>query len=482
MSRPGNRTTKLSTTSRRLASQVIFSLAALLTTTLAAPHAAAEESPPNVVIIFCDDLGYSDISGFGESKFKTPRIEQLAREGAKLTSFYSSCPFCSPARASILTGRYPFHHGLLRNPAPDEDEAADRRGLDPEEITFGELFQQAGYATAIIGKWHVGHQLEHYPSRNGFDEFYGILWSNDERPVTLREGRTDIEYPVIQATLTKRYTEKALDFIERHHERPFLLYLAHHMPHKPLAASEAFYKKSGAGLYGDVMAELDWGLGQVMDKIKSLGIDDNTLVIFTSDHGPWFGGSCLPLRGMKGQCYEGGVRVPMIVRWPGKIPAGHVSDEPGMIMDIFTTSLQVAGIEIPQDRKIDGRDIMPLLTSDAKSPHEVLFFTRNKIRALRAGKWKLHAEGSPWEWGLTDDWIDHRGPDGVTMIAPYEQAKPSEFPGLQTGDKAKGTPLLFDLEADPSEQHNVADQHPEVVARLMQHYETAKAGKWNEKE
>jgi uncharacterized sulfatase len=246
------------------------------------------------------------------------------------------------------------------------------------------------------------------------------------------------------------------------------------MPHKPLAASEGFYKKSGVGLYADVLAELDSGVGQVLTALDSLGLEQNTLVFFTSDNGPWFGGSSGGLRGMKGQTWEGGIRVPLLARWPGRIPAGHVSHEPAIILDVFATVLTAAGIGVPRDRTIDGRDIMPLLTSFAKSPHEALYSIRgDQLFSVRSGKWKFHGRPpgrAPVVAVPNQKWIDPRAPDGVTILAPYEQATPAEFPGVTTGDEFTAT-ALFDLEADPSEQHNVASKHPEVVKRLQALYE-----------
>jgi uncharacterized sulfatase len=276
---------------------------------------------------------------------------------------------------------------------------------------------------------------------------------------------------VVQATLTERYTERALRFLEEKKDRPFFLYFAHAMPHKPLAASEAFYKTSDAGLYGDVIAELDASVGRVLARLEALGLDERTLVIFTSDNGPWYGGSTGGLRGMKGQTFEGGIRVPLIARWPGRIPAGHVSSEPAIIMDLFTTSLAAAGIPLPAERKLDGRDILPLLTSSAaKSPHEALFSLRGpELSTVRSGRWKLHLRppGRERRPGPGEAWVDPRAPDGVRILAPYEQAHPSAYPGLVPGEEVKAG-ALFDLEVDPAEMRDVAAEHPEVVARLRE--------------
>lgn len=432
-------------------------------------EAAEAESRPNVVIIYADDLGYGDLGCYGHPKFKTPRIDKMAAEGARLTSFSSCCPYCAPSRAGLLTGRYQFRSGMTRNPAPDA--GLNDPGIPDSELTLAEMFRTDGYRTICIGKWHLGHKPEFRPLRHGFHEYLGILYSNDMRPVELIEGSKPIDYPVIQANLTRRYTERALKFIEQNQARPFFLYLPHAMPHKPLAASEKFYKQSGAGLYGDVIAELDWSVGAILDKLKELHLDERTLVIFASDNGPWYGGSTGGLRGMKGNGWEGGIRVPLIARLPGVIPAGHVNDAPAIIMDVFTTTLTAAGITIPDDRVIDGKDIMPLLKTDAPSPHEVLFSMRKEtIITVRGGRWKLHVHGTDRARYRSDDWVDPRAPDGVTLIAPFEQSRPREYPGSKTGDTST-KPALFDLDNDPGEQHNVADQHPEIVARLMRRYD-----------
>jgi uncharacterized sulfatase len=447
-------------------------LLCILAVTVSA-QATEQSAPLNVVLIVADDLGYGDLGCYGHPRFKTPHIDRLAAQGARLTQFNTPMPYCAPTRASLLTGRYPFRCGMVHNPAPDAGPAADKLGLPLSEVTLANLFQRAGYAASAIGKWHLGHQSEFLPTRRGFDEYFGILYSNDMRPVQLIDGEKVVEDPAIQNTLTQRYTQRALGFLERNCERPFFLYLPHAMPHKPLAASESFYKQSGAGLYGDALAELDWSVGQVVAKLDELGLRERTLVLFTSDNGPWYGGSTGGLRGMKASSFEGGYRVPLIARWPGKIPPGHVSHAPAVMMDLFTTVLTAAGINLPKDRTIDGRDILQLLTSDAASPHEAIFgMAAAKLANVRSGKWKLHVvaptalKTQPRE----EKWIDPRGPDGKTIVAPLEQYHPADYPGLLTGDKP--TPMmLFDLDSDPGEQQNVASSQPEVVAMLMGHYE-----------
>lgn len=426
-------------------------------------------SAPNVVLILADDLGYGDLGCYGHPQFKTPRIDRMAAEGARLTQFNTPMPFCAPTRASLMTGRYPFRCGLSLNPTPDAAPAADALGLPAREVTLAQVLRAAGYATGMVGKWHLGHQPGMLPTQRGFDEYYGIPYSNDMRPVQLLEGTRVVEYPVVQATLTRRYTERAVRFIRQHQARPFLLYFAHAMPHKPLAASESYYGKSGAGLYGDVIAELDASVGAVLDALRQAGIDDRTLVFFTSDNGPWFGGSSGGLRGMKGSTWEGGFRVPLIARWPGRIPAGKIGAEPAVTMDLFATVLAATGAAMPDDRPLDGKDLMPLLTGAAASPHAVVFGQRGpRLATVRDRRWKLHVL-APAEMKLKPGpdgrWRDPRAPDGVTILAPWEQYNIDARPGAPGGDPP--APMqLFDLSRDPAEQHDVATAHPEEVRRL----------------
>lgn len=454
---------------------VVIVFAVLLCGALAAVE-AADAPKPNIVIILADDLGYGDLSGYGHPKFKTPHLDRMAAEGAKLTHFNCPMAYCAPTRASLLTGRYPFRCGMNNNPAPDGGPAAHEIHLPESEVTLAQLLKQAGYATGMVGKWHLGHaKPEWLPTHRGFDEYFGIPYSNDMRPVQVLDGDHRVEYPVVQATLTQRYTARALDFIERNKARPFFLYFAEAMPHKPLAASEDFYKKSGAGLYGDAVAELDWSVGQVLAKLKALGLDENTFVVFTSDNGATFGGSTGGLRGMKSSSYEGGYRVPCIARWPGKIPAGHVSAQPAVMMDLFATALSVASVVPPAGKVIDGCDILPLFTGDAKSPHEVIFGQQSaKLATVRDARWKLHVLkpgiGLVASYKPGDHKTDPRAPDGVTILAPYEQATPDQIPGLMTGD-APMPMQLFDLQNDPAEQHDVAAQHADVVERLKKAFD-----------
>ncbi len=432
---------------------------------------AGELRKPNIVIILADDLGYGELGCYGHPQFKTPHLDKLAGQGARLTQFNTPMPFCAPTRAALLTGRYPSRCGMPNNPAPDGGAKADAVALPGSEITLAQVLKQAGYATGMVGKWHLGHaKADHLPTRRGFDEYLGILYSNDMRPVRLMKGENVAEYPLVQATLTDRYTQWALDFLERNKGRSFFLYFAHTMPHKPLACSEAFYKKSSAGLYGDVIAELDASVGRVLAKLKELGLDDNTLVIFTSDNGPWYGGSTGGLRGMKGTTWEGGYRVPCIAlagpsaerpndRRPGH-HAGPVPDRP--------RRRRSGSSARPHFR-------WPQLVTDPVRPRPAAARRHyqpqwSKDRQHARPRWKLHliAAKERKDAKAGAKWIDPRAPDGVTILAPYEQYQPSAYPGLRSGDETR--PLsLFDLVNDPGEQRDVAAQHPDIVERLQEH-------------
>jgi arylsulfatase A-like enzyme len=429
---------------------------------------------PNIVIILADDMGYGELECYGHPRFRTPNLDRMAAEGVRMTQLNTPMPFCAPTRAALLTGRYPFRCGLTSNPDPESGPASDAIALPAGEVTLAQALRGAGYKTGMAGKWHLGHKKPEYlPSRRGFDEYFGIPYSNDMRPVRLLDGETEVEYPVVQATLTRRYTERAIRFIEHNRDRPFFFYFAHAMPHKPLACSEPFYKKSGAGLYGDALAELDWSVGQVLGRLKELGLDERTLVIFTSDNGPWYGGSTGGLRGMKGTTWEGGYRVPCIARWPGRLPAGRVCDEVAVTMDLFATAMAAAGVALPGDRVIDGQDLLPVLAGNARSRHDVIFgHAGPKLATVRDGRWKLHVlpPRDRRDDPAAGRWIDPRAPDGVTILAPFEQSQPDEYPGLRTGDETRAM-SLFDLGDDPGEQHDVAAKHPDVVARLKARYD-----------
>jgi arylsulfatase A-like enzyme len=444
---------------------------ALILTSLS--WATAQTRPPNIIIILADDLGYGDLSCYHAAKFRTPHIDQLAAQGVRFTHCYAPFPYCAPSRATLLTGRYPFRHGLQANPFPGGDplvKNADHLGLPASELTLARLLQQKGYVSLAIGKWHLGHQPQFWPTRFGFDHYFGIPYSNDMHPVRLYEDEKVVEYPVVQATLTRRYTERAIHFIKENANRPLFLYLAHAMPHKPLACSEDFYGKTGMGLYADTLAELDWSCGQLLDTLRQLDLDKHTLVVFTSDNGPWYGGSTGGLRGMKGQTWEGGVRVPLIFSMPGRLPTDRTIDVPVMLGDIFTTCLYAAGVSPPQDRVIDGVNLWPLMAEGKPLDREAIYIFRGpQLMAIRQGKWKLHvAAPQPPKFKVYkpgDPYKDPRGPDGVRILAPYEQPHPSQYPGLLTGDPVTEIGL-FDLENDPGEQHNLAEKYPEIVQKL----------------
>lgn len=430
--------------------------------------------PPNFIVIFADDLGYGDLGCYGSAN-RTPHLDRMASEGARFTDFYVPMPFCAPSRSSILTGRYPFRTGVTSNPAPDS--GINDVGLPQSEITIAEALKPLGYATCCIGKWHLGHMPKSLPRTQGFDDYYGILYSNDMRPAQIVHNESVAQYPVVQAGITRDYTQRVIDFIDRNKTQPFFLYLPHAMPHKPLAASEEFYTPQTSGdLYADVIAELDWSVGKILAALKERGLDDRTMVMFCSDNGPWFGGDTAGLRGMKGSTFDGGIRVPFIARMPGRVPAGVVQKDIASIVDVFPTICKLAGAKIPADRTLDGLDILPMMQSAAaKSPHEAIFAMQGaKLAVVRSGKWKLHAVPPNLPFGqqpITEEeslkWIDPRGPDGITLIAQFEQARPHQFPGVRTGDPAKEM-MLFDMEADRAEQHDVAQQNPQVVARLKQ--------------
>ncbi len=350
-------------------------------------------------------------------------------------------------------------------------------GLPLDEVTLAETLGARGYRSICIGKWHLGHTRKFLPREQGFDDYYGILYSNDMWPVQLVRNGEVVEYPVVQAQLTKKYTERAVRFIENNKERPFFLYLPHTMPHKPLAASERFYTpETPDDLYADVIRELDWSVGRILAKLERLGLTDETLVLFASDNGPWFGGDTGGLRGMKARTWEGGIRVPFIARWPGKIPDGQVCDAPVASADIFPTLCRITGTEVPADRTLDGKNIFPLMRDASRSsPHDAIFAMRGPtLRTVRSGKWKLHVRSPGKRPGFGSDWEDPRAPDGVTLIAPYEQPRPSEYPGTVGGDGPRAG-MLFNLEKDPAETRDVSGTHPQVVKRLRKHVERAEA-------
>lgn len=423
-------------------------------------HAAAQESaseesrPPNFIIIFTDDQGYADLGCFGAPEIRTPRLDRMAAEGMKFTDFYSAAPVCTPSRAALMTGCYAQRVSLAVVPRSEDETQmglvlfpGSRYGLHPDEITIADILKQQGYATACVGKWHLGDAPDFLPTRHGFDSYYGIPYSNDMTPSILMRGETIIEDPVDQDTLTERYTQEAVRFIEDNKDRPFFLYLAHNMPHVPLHVSERFRGRSRGGLYGDVIECIDWSTGEILDALARLGLDDNTLVIYTSDNGPWLqygpdGGLATPLRAGKGTTYEGGMRVPCIVRWPGHVPAGSECRELATAMDFLPTLARLAGAKEPTDRVIDGRDISPLMRGEpgATSPHEAFYYySGSELHAVRRGPWKLRLENT----------LRHE---------TFYQAGPNP--------DAKMPEALYRLDTDPGEQKNVLRFHPEVAEEL----------------
>jgi arylsulfatase A len=447
---------------------------ALLAVLLAIPIPVgwAEEQaarPPNVVIVFADDLGYADVNRFSPSARKprprTPNLDRMASEGVRLTSFYVAQAVCSASRAALLTGSYSNRVGItgaLNHTAT--------HGLNPDEITIAEVLKERGYATAMFGKWHLGHEPPFLPPRHGFDEYLGLPYSNDMWPrhpqqknfypdLPLIEGTEVVKLDPDQSAFTTQFTERAVRFIDKNKEKPFFLYLAHPMPHVPLFVSSRHQGATGQGLHGDVIAELDWSVGQVLDAIKAAKLDEHTLVIFTSDNGPWLsygnhGGSAAPFREGKGTTFEGGVRVPFIARWTGRIPKGVVRDMPAMTIDLMPTVARLAGAGVPGDRVIDGRDIWPLLANqrNAASPHDALYFYWGRqLHAIRSGRWKLH--------------LPH----------PYQALEAAGSNGMPGKYVTKQLELsLFDLDKDPGEATNVAAENAAVVALLMQHVERAR--------
>jgi arylsulfatase A-like enzyme len=399
-----------------------------------------EATRPNFIIIFADDMGYGDLGCYGAEKIKTPNLDRMAAEGIRFTDFYVTSCVCTPSRAGLLTGRYPIRSGLNRVLFP-----GSKGGIPDSEITIAQALKSCGYATGCVGKWHLGHLPPFLPTRHGFDEYYGIPYSNDmnvekrgDPPIPILRNEDTIEQPADQDHLTKKYTEECVRFIRAHQHEPFFLYVPHNMPHVPIHASEAFRGKSAGGLYGDVIEEIDWSAGVILDELKQLGLDERTLVFFTSDNGPWLvkkehGGSAGPLREGKGTTFEGGVREPCIARWPGKIAPGRVEHTPAITLDFLPTLVRLAGGTLPQDRALDGEDLGPLLLgTGSRAAASFYFYHDRSLQAHRSGKWKL------------------KRPDKGTVYG-----KPVEHPTL-----------LFDLDTDPGERNNLAEQNPETVQQL----------------
>ncbi len=430
---------------------VVFAFAALVA-------AADGAQRPNIVIIFADDLGYGDLGCYGSPSIRTPHLDRMAREGIRFTDFYVAAPVCSPSRAALLTGRYPVRNGMFgeRNVLYPDSPG----GLPTSEITIATALKKQGYATGHIGKWHLGIHAGSTPQDHGFDVSFGLPYSNDMDPrpglprrsaisenppadgwtfPLLKNGKV-IEQPVDQSTLTRRYTQAAMEFIRESKSGPFVLYLAHTFPHTPLFASPEFKGRSLRGRYGDAVEELDGSVGQVLSAIQAAGIAENTLVVFTSDNGPWLtqnvqGGSAGPLREGKGSTWEGGMRVPGIAWWPGRIQPG-VTSTPVNAMDLFVTALSLGGAPLPDDRPIDGVDLTPLLLKGQTLPDRPFFYYRkDQLAACRVGNYKLH-------------FFTQNG---------YGQPQPERHE----------PPMLFDLARDPGERFNVAASHPQEIARIQ---------------
>lgn len=444
---------------------VVLLCAAILTTATLATDAAPAKRPPNFIVIFADDLGWGDLGCYGHPTIHTPHLNKMAAEGMKFTSFYSASPVCTPSRAALLTGRLPGRSGMCSDTRrvlfPDS-----KLGLPAPELTIAELLETRGYVSACIGKWHLGHLPKYLPTANGFSQYLGIPYSNDmDRMRTAPRGRAAflkpqiaywnvplmrdeqiVERPADQTTITKRYTEAALQFIQEHQDRPFFLYLPHSLPHVPLFRSPAFVGKSRRGLYGDVIEEIDWSVGQILQTLRELDLDEDTLVMFTSDNGPWLifdeqGGSAGPLRGGKGSTWEGGMRVPGLAWRPGHIQAGSICRDTASTMDILPTLCELAGAQTPQDRALDGISLAPAFSCEvANVPRDTLqrdayFFYRGyQLMAVRVGPWKAH----------------------LKTQAGYGQ------PQAETHDP----PLLFHLERDPSEKFNVAKANQQALQQI----------------
>jgi arylsulfatase A len=404
---------------------------------LTAAASGAVTRPPNVIMIYADDLGYGDLGCYG-SNIRTPNLDRMAAEGARFTHFYSANPVCSPSRAALLTGRYPTRVGVPRVLFPN-----DTTGLPDSEMTIAQILKPQGYKTMCIGKWHLGHLPEFLPTNRGFDEYFGIPYSNDMNPRVLLHNTEVIEQQATLETLTPRYTEQAVRFIERSKGSQFFLYMPHTYPHIPLAASLKFRGKSSEGLYGDVVEELDWSVGEVLSALKKNGLNDNTLVMFASDNGPWYQGSPGPLRGRKGSTYEGGMREPFIARFPGRIPKGVMCDSLASTIDVMPTVAGLTGAKPPQ-KPLDGVDIWPLLTGQKKELEReaFLYFDYINLQCARRGRYKLH-------------------------VARYNSFVYSPPPKDGRVNLPLKHPELYDVVNDPEESYDIAPEHPEIVADLQ---------------
>lgn len=462
-------------------------LALALALALAAPAARGAERPPNVVLILADDLGHGDLACFGHPKIQTPHLDRLATEGTRFTHFYVSQAVCTASRASLLTGCYANRVGMS-----GALNHVSKTGIHANERMLQELLKAKGYATACYGKWHLGDREPFLPTKRGFDDFAGLPYSNDNGPLhptvpnlpplPFYRGAKVIERDPDQAKFTRRFTDLAVEFVAKHQHEPFFLYVPHVMPHVPIFASPDWKGKSSAGVYGDVVEELDSAVGEVLAALKRYDLEKNTLVLFLSDNGPFLSygahaGSAGPLREGKLTAFEGGVRTPCIARWPGRVPAKRVCTEPLMTIDLLPTLCKLAGADLPK-LPIDGKDIGPVLFGEpnAKCPHEAyLFYSGTELHAVRSGNWKLH---------LPHDYLTVNGPtraDGKPANHGNQKPEAMTVSGVRGiasrhGYKVEKLPLsLFDLEADPGEAKNVAGSHPEVVGRLLKVAEEARA-------
>ncbi len=451
------------TTRRDFMKTTAAGLAALALPNYASAALRASSEKPNIVVIFCDDLGYGDLGAFGHPTIRTPNLDKMAQEGQRWTNFYAAASVCTPSRAALMTGRLPIRSGMCSNKRrvlfPDS-----AGGIPEKEITLAEALKKQGYTTACVGKWHLGHLPQYLPTNNGFDSYFGIPYSNDmdrvpggeyhevcKNPeialfqVPLLRNEEVVEKPADQTTITKRYTEETVKFIKKNKRNPFFVYLAHSMPHVPLFRSKKFVDKSLRGIYGDVIEEIDWSVGQVLQTLKKEGLDKKTMVVFTSDNGPWLvfeqhGGSAGLLRGGKGETFDGGMREPTIFWWPGKIKHGVVTDV-GSTMDIFTTACKLAGGDIPRDRIIDGVDIRPALFGTGPSPRKVLFYYRGEdVYAIRKGAFKAHFY--------------------TKSAYGADKTVTKHYP-----------PLLYNLEHDPSEKYDIAEKHPGIIEDIKKELE-----------
>jgi len=429
------------------------------------------EQKPNVVIILVDDLGYGDISSYGQNKYQTPHIDKIAANGVSLTDFYVPTPYCAPSRATLLTGRFPLRHGMVKNPHPDTTVEADNVGISSEEQLMPEVFKEVGYATKMIGKWHMGHKKGFFPVDHGFDEYYGIMYSNDMRPIQIIENRDTVQYPVDQRLITKNYTEKAVEFINRKKEEPFFLYLAHTMPHKPLAASDRFYTPDTPNdLYADVLRELDWSVGEVMNTLEESNLLENTIVIFMSDNGPYYGGSTGGFKGMKATTWEGGIRVPFMIRYPKVFPKNEKVSTPLWSPDVFPTLFALTNIAPTESKKLDGINITEILKGNEIEHGPVFSLHNYEIMSVRKGDFKLFLNKPNRRIVNKKTWVDKKAPDGITIIAQTEgQGTPDQYPGL-VPQISKNKIQLFDLKSDPAETNDLAEVNPDKVNELMLDY------------